>query len=261
MLRTFWNSKSAMNSMQTKLETISNNLANVNTTGYKKVDVNFEDLLQESLDRKGYPVSKGGVRNLQTGTGVRVTDITRDLSEGNLMPTDKKTDFAIDGDGIFKVYRQDGTAAYTRSGDFNINPNGKLVDYSGNRVSILDENGNEISDKVVISEKNFIMDEKGNIYQNEGERRVKVGTIGVYTALGDKSFKSIGNNLYVPASDDVQVTRSNNCDVLQGFLELSNVDLGQEMSQLIMTQRAFQLNSTALRTADEMWGMANNLKR
>lgn len=261
MLRMFWNSRTAMNSMQNKLEMISNNMTNVNTIGYKKVDMGFQDLLQESLDRKGYPVSRGN-RNLQVGTGVRNTGIIRSDAQGILKQTGNKTDFAIDGEGFFKVYLQDNSVAYTRSGSFQVNTEGKLVDGNGNLVSITDEYGRELNGSINLTRDNFSVNEKGEVYVNIGDgKSTKIGNIGVYYAIGDEAFKSIGGNLYTPSNDNIEILKSNDFDLLQGYLELSNVRMEEEMSDLIMTQRAFQLNSTALRTADEMWGMANNLKR
>lgn len=262
MLRMFWNAKSAMNSMQNKLEMISNNLSNVSTVGYKKVDMGFQELLQESLDRKGYPISRGRGEKLQVGTGVRDTGLIRNKTQGMLNQTGSKTNFALDGQGLFKVYLQDNTQAYTRSGDFQINIQGKLVDKNGNRVSIIDDNGKEISNKLNLNKDNFVVNEKGEIFVTSKDgKSIKLANIGVYDAIGDEAFKSLGENLYVPSSENVRIFRSNNYDIHQGYLELSNVRLEEEMSDLIITQRAFQLNSTALRTADEMWGMANNLKR
>ncbi|WP_035289968.1 flagellar hook-basal body complex protein [Clostridium sp. KNHs214] len=261
MLRMFWNSRTAMNSMQNKLEIISNNMTNVSTVGYKKVNVGFQDLLQESLDRKGYPVSRGS-RNLQVGTGVRNTGIIRSKGEGVLNQTGNKTDFAIDGQGFFKVYLQDNSVAYTRNGSFQVNTEGKLVDGSGNLVSITDENGRELNGSIRLTRDNFAVSEKGEVYVNLGDgKSTKIGNIGVYYAVGDDAFKSVGENLYVPSNGNIEILKSNDNDVLQGYLELSNVRMEEEMSDLIMTQRAFQLNSSALRTADEMWGMANNLKK
>ncbi|WP_373898336.1 flagellar hook-basal body complex protein [Haloimpatiens sp. FM7315] len=261
MLRSFWNSKTAMNAFQDKLEMISNNMNNVNTVGYKKVDMGFQDLLQESLDRNGYPVSRNQGKNLQTGTGVKTTSISRNQNQGFLRETGRNTDFAIDGEGMFKIYLSDGTEAYTRSGNFNINTNGKLVDASGYRVSITDDNGNEISDTIKLNRDNFNVDEKGNICQNKGVNSVKIGNIGVYTSLGNGDFMSVGKSLYKPVNNQVKVFKSNDFSLIQNFEELSNVKLEEEMSELIMTQRAFQINSQALKTADEMWGMSNNLRR
>lgn len=262
MLRTFWNAQTAMNAIQNKLETISNNMANVNTIGYKKADVGFEELFQESLKRKGYPTSIDKNKNLTLGTGIKTFELTRENTQGALRQTDKNSDFAIDGDGLFKVFLSNNKIAYSRAGNFQININGKLIDQNGNRISIVDNNGREISQNIHLNKDNFKVNSLGEIIETKSNgKSVKLGKIGVYTAIGSDAFKSIGENLYVPSNNNVKVNLNKDCNIMQGYLEISNVKLEDEMSDLIITQRAFQLNSTALKTADEIWGMANNLVR
>lgn len=258
MLRMFWNSKTALNAMNNKLDVISNNLANINTVGYKKAEVSFTDLMQESFERKGYPVSNND--NLSTGSGVKSTEITRNKSQGMLKETGVKTNFAIDGNGFFKVYLSDGSVAYTRSGDFKIDASGNMVDSNGNLLSIVDDYGNEINKQLNFTDGNYSVDIKGDLYKNFEDRSVKIGSIGVYEPKSNNSLKSIGNSLYKPV-DNVEIQKSSDYSVYQGFLETSNVDLTEEMTDMIMTQRAFQLNSTALKTSDQMWEMVNNLSR
>jgi len=121
MLRLLWSAQSAMTALQDKLDAISNNLDNANTNGYKKVDANFKDLVYESLDRNGYPVSPktNGKAVLQNGTGVRLGGWTRDNTQGELAHTGLSTDLAIDGSGYFEVTQPDNSKAYTRGGNFN----------------------------------------------------------------------------------------------------------------------------------------------
>lgn len=259
MIRSLWNSRSGMSSQMEKLETISNNLSNINTPGYKRVDLGFENLLQESLDRNGYPVSSDKGKEQFTGTGVKTTQMQMDTSQGVLINTNSNTDLALDGSGYFKVIDANGNEAYTRSGSFEIDGNGDVVDPNGNRLVILGEN-----DKTKFYRDNFKVDEYGNIL-GKGYENLK---IPVYDVIDENSMISIGKNLFVPGNvvdengnkSKAQVFQSNKTNVLQGFIENSNVNIEQEFTDMIITQRAFQLNSSALKTADEMWQMANNLK-
>lgn len=256
MIRSLWNSRCGMSSQMEKLETISNNLSNINTPGYKRVDVGFENLLQEKLKRQGYPVSDD---KSFTGTGVKTTQMQMDTSQGGLINTNCNTDLALDGKGYFKVIDANGNEAYTRSGSFEIDGNGKVVDPNGNRLVISGEN-----DRTKFYKDGFKVDEDGNIL-GKGYENLK---IPVYNVVDENSMKSIGKNLFVPGNvvdengneSKVEVFESNKANVLQGFIENSNVNIEQEFTDMIMTQRAFQLNSSALKTADEMWQMANNLK-
>jgi flagellar basal-body rod protein FlgG len=268
MIRSIWNSRSGMSAQMEKMNAISNNLANVNTEGYKRVDVSFDNLMQETLKRRGYPVegNAGGENNLPyTGTGVRASEFQKDNSQGNLIQTNNNTDIALDGQGFFKIIDVNGNEAYTRGGSFGVDRDGTIVDKNGNRLVIVDSNGQNINvEGIGFTKESFAVDYKGNL-QADGYKEFR---IPIYNTIGDNSMKSIGENLYTPeiiidengVGQQAEVTESNKTDLLQGFVENSNVDLGKEMADMIITQRAFQLNSSSLRTADEMWQMANNLR-
>lgn len=255
MLRALWTSKSGLNANQEKLDMISNNIANVNTTGYKKVDVEFKDLLSESLDKLGTPLND---KNSIMGTGVRTGQLYRVNSQGSLMQTTKTTDIAIDGQGYFRVIKSDGSSLYTRDGDFSVDSSGKIVDNVGNKLHIEYENGFSEQNTTFTSD-NFLVNNSGEIFIKENSNTVKVGEIPTYTAVGEDAFISVGNNLYQPQAN-VQVFRTRDNQLSQGFLEGSNVDISEEFSDMILTQRAFQLSSKGISTADEMWGMINNLR-
>lgn len=261
MLRILWNSRAGMNAQQDKMDCISNNLSNVNTSGYKKEDVSFSDLVSESLNRQGYPIAKNTQRTVApyTGTGVKTTEWIRDFSQGNLNETGMKTDLAIDGAGLFRVTLPSGEKAYIRSSNFNIDGNGKLVDNNGDRLDITYY---KPENQVVLNHDNFTVGEDGTITVTNGnEKGTVVGKINLYNAVGDNSFVSIGNNLYKPNTGvTVYQVATKDASILQGVNELSNVDLSEEMTDLIVTQRAFELNSKGLKTADDMWSMVNNLR-
>ncbi|MGH4120081.1 flagellar hook-basal body complex protein [Clostridium sp.] len=265
MLRMLWSSRSSMMAQQEKLDSISNNIANVNTNGYKKVNTNFKDLVYESLDRAGYPVSSGkdGKAILQNGTGVRVGEWTRDTSQGNITSTDVPTDLAIDGTGYFEVVQADNSKAYTRAGDFTTDANGNIVDPKGNRLSIVDNSGNNINTidgPYKFQRNNFVVDSSGVVSVKEPAGNLAVGKVKISNVIGDNSMVSIGDGLFMPRPGSEAID-STDYSIRQGFLELSNVDITTEMTQMLITQRAFQLSSTTLKTADEMWQMANNLRR
>lgn len=265
MLRLLWNSQSSMMAQQEKLDCISNNIANVNTNGYKKINANFKDLVYESLDRNGYPVSsdKNGKSILQNGTGVRLGEWTRDNMQGGVTNTNLPTDLAIDGTGYFEVVQPDGSKAYTRTGNFITDSSGTIVDQGGNRLSIVDAQGNNINrvnGPYKFNGNNFNVDDKGLVTIKGGAGNVSLGKLQIANVVGDNSMISIGDSLFMP-KPGAQVVQSNDYSVMQGYLELSNVDMATEMTDMLVTQRAFQLSSSTLKTADEMWQMANNLRK
>lgn len=265
MLRLLWTSQSAMNAQQEKLDCLSNNIANVNTDGYKRVSANFKDLVYESLDRNGYPVanSKTDKATFQNGTGVRVGEWTRDNKQGELTSTGLLTDLALDGTGFFEVVQSDNSKAYTRAGNFLTDSNGTIVDESGNRLSIVDGQGNNVNrvnGPFKFNQNNFNVDEKGVVTLKSANGNLPVGKLKIMNIQGDNSMISIGDNLFKQKPGS-KVTESTDFSIRQGFLELSNVDIATEMTEMLMTQRAFQLSSSTLKTADEMWQMANNLRK
>lgn len=256
MFNSIMTSRSGMNANQDRLDAISNNLANSSTPGYKKIEVGFKDLLSESLDRQGYPIYD---KNASMGTGVKTTNWFRDNTQGSLSETGLETDMMIEGKGYFKLTDTDGKDVYTRDGGFQIDKNQQLVDKEGRRVEINYVDGRS-SDNVKFEKDNLNIDTSGNISIIENGAYTKVAQIPMYTAVGDQSFKSIGDNLFVPA-DGAQVQQTTTSLVHQGYLERSNVDMASEFTDMIVTQRAFQLSSKGLQTSDEMWGMVNNLRK
>lgn len=255
MFNVFATAKSGMNAYQEKLDYLSNDLVNSTTTGYKSTDIGFKDLLTETLDRKGTPLNDKSAVN---GTGVRLGMNYIKNKQGNLITTGNKTDLAIDGKGYFAAYQSDGSIAYTRDGSFKIDAEGVLVDSSGNRVVINYEPGFAQGDPKLKSE-DLSIDQEGGISMMIDNQSVKIGTIPVFTAIGDKSFIQIGNNYFVP-SDDAEVVQSTDYNVRQGFLEASNVDSGETFTEVILSQRAFQLSSKAMTVADDLWGMINTMR-
>lgn len=255
MLTTLWTSKSGLNANQEKLDVISNNIANVNTTGYKKVNAGFKDLISSSLDEWGNPLND---KTATVGSGVKAGNFTKDNSQGGLQTTNQKTDLALDGNGYFKVISSNGTEYYTRDGSFKLDSYGRLVTANGNILEVQYANGYSQNNTGLTAD-NFTINKKGEIFAENNGNFEKVGEIAVYTAVGNDAFTSVGDNLFKELNG-VQVYRTLDADIYQGYLEVSNVDLSQEMTDMIVTQRAFQLSSKGITAADEMWEMINNLR-
>lgn len=255
MLTTLWSSRSGLNANQEKLNVISNNMVNANTTGYKKIEVGFRDLLKSSLNELGNPLND---KTATVGSGVRTGNYTTNNTQGSLLTTNQSTDLAIDGEGYFRVFSGDGTSYYTRDGEFKIDSAGRLVNNSGYILDVQYTNGFSAQNTGLTSS-NFTVNKGGEIFITENGQYTKVGDIALYTAVGNDALVSVGDNLYKELNG-VQVYRTLNGDICQGYLEGSNVDLSEEMTELIVTQRAFQLSSKGITTADEMWGMINNLR-
>ncbi|CDI49782.1 flagellar basal-body rod protein FlgG [Clostridium tetani] len=283
MLRVLWSGRSAMYAQQEKLDAISNNIANVNTEGYKRQDVSFQDLMNETLDRRGYPVNEEGNRNLIHGTGVKTGPWIRDNTQGTLNNTGSSTDFAIDGNGYFKVFSND-KEYYIRAGNFNLDNKGNLVDKNGNILEIdrnieniidedeeydfdddyyddyddYDDDFGERQRRTPLTKDNFYVEKDGRVYLKDAKKPRLIGKINVYDAVGENAFISVSDNLYKPV-EGVN-PEAVNSDILQGYVERSNVKMEKEMSDMIVSQRAFEFSSRAVKAADEMWGMINNLR-
>lgn len=283
MLRVLWSGRSAMYAQQEKLDAISNNIANVNTEGYKRQDVSFQDLMNETLDRRGYPVNEEGNRNLIHGTGVKTGPWIRDNTQGTLNNTGSSTDFAIDGNGYFKVFSND-KEYYIRAGNFNLDNKGNLVDKNGNILEIdrnieniidedeeydfdddyyddyedYDDDFGEVQRRTPLTKDNFYVEKDGRVYLKDAKKPRLIGKINVYDAVGENAFISVSDNLYKPVQG--VNPEAVNSDVLQGYVERSNVKMEKEISDMIISQRAFEFSSRAVKAADEMWGMINNLR-
>lgn len=243
------NSKSGMIASQGKIDIVSNNIVNSQTAGYKKLEVGFLDLYVESLNRSSYPNNS---KDSITGTGVRITQEIRNLSQGFLKNTEIKTNIAIDGDGFFRVIKPDGTTCYTRNGDFNLDARGRLVDNSGN---ILEINYDGTYENIDLSNGDLSINKVGDVFLD----KQKVGSINLYKFQGNNDLLSVGDGLFIER-DGSQIQLVENANILQGHLEMSNVNMQNEMTDMIMAQRAFQFNSRGMSVVDEMWSMVNNLQ-
>lgn len=245
------NSITGMSANQGKIDIISNNIANSQTVGYKKLDSGFLDLYTDTLSRQSYPHNGD---NLITGTGVKLSSATRNLTQGALKETGINTEIAIDGDGYFRVISNDGTYKYTRNGEFSFDSNGKLVDDSGNILDITYNQGIN-GQGLNLSNGDLTISNNGQVFLN----KQSVGSITLYMPQGNNDFTSVGDNLFA-LNDGATLTTVENPKLHQGYIEMSNVSMQAEMTDLIMAQRAFQFNSRAMQSTNEMWEMINNLR-
>lgn len=266
MMRALWTSASGMMAQQMNIDVISNNLANVNTTGYKKERVEFKDLLYETMDRARVLPNSGKPVNLQVGHGTTPVATVKNFETGSPEETGNKLDFFIDGEGFFMVQGPTGEINYTRDGSFKLSltDSGKMLTTSDG-YSILDEAGTPIMIDVDLSK--LVVSQTGELsYLDEEGLTVPIGqTIGLVYFDNRNGLEGIGRNLYkaseaagipVLALDSTQTSLIN-----QNFLEASNVKTVEEMVKIIVAQRAYELNSKAIQSSDEMLGIANNLRR
>ncbi|AEV67057.1 flagellar basal-body rod protein FlgG [Acetivibrio clariflavus] len=266
MMRALWTAGSGMKAQQFSVDVISNNLSNVNTTAYKKERAEFKDMLYETLNRATILEGEGRPVNLQVGHGASVVATVKNFETGSFEKTDNPLDFAIDGDGFFVVLGPRGDLAYTRDGSFklSVTEDGNMLTTSDG-YPVLDGEGSEIYLDFDLSK--LIVSDSGELsYTDENGEVVSLGQrIGIVKFANRQGLESIGNNLYMStaasgeAIPDEEMGRLST--VKQYFIEASNVQVVEEMVKLIIAQRAYEINSKAVQTADDMLGIANNLKR
>ena len=272
MMRSLWTGASGMHAQTLKTDTISNNIANVNTTGYNRERLEFQSLLYQTIQSAGSNPSIVGNRpaNLQVGHGVRAVATTRSFQMGNLEPTHRNVDFAIQGNGFFVVDQGHGNVAYTRDGSFNLTPIGggqlALVNHSG--MFVLDQTGNPIVVPDTVDAAHLVVSQDGSFAARNSEGQpVDLGiTMAIVQFTNRQGLEAIGGNLFreSPTSgapilempgDVVQPSQ-----IIQGHLERSNVQIAEEMVGLIVSQRAFELNSRVIQTSDQMLQQATNMR-
>ncbi|WP_163559795.1 flagellar basal-body rod protein FlgG [Halomonas sp. NO4] len=253
MIKSLWTAKTGLESQQVKLDVISNNLANVSTNGFKRSRAVFEDLLYQNLRQPG---AQNDVQNrlpsgMQVGTGVRPVATERLHTQGGLENTGNSRDLAINGNGFFQVLMPDGSTAYTRDGSFQLNENGQMVNANGYPLEpaiIIPDNALSLS----IGEDGVV-----SVRQPGNNQSQEVGQVTISTFVNPTGLESIGGNLYVETTssgprNETMPGMNGAGRLSQGYVETSNVNVVEEMVSMIQTQRAYEINSKAVQTSDEM---------
>jgi flagellar basal-body rod protein FlgG len=253
MIRSLWISKTGLDAQQTQMDVISNNLANVNTTGFKRSRAVFEDLLYQTIRQPGAQSSQQTQlpSGLQLGTGVRPVSTERIHTQGNLQQTNNDKDVAIQGAGFFQVMLPDGSMAFTRDGSFQIDSQGQLVTSSGFPIQPA------ITLPVDTQSLSIGRDGTVSITQAGSANAIQVGTIQLTTFINPAGLQSKGENLYVETAasgnPNPSTPGTNGSGLLlQGYSETSNVNVVEELVSMIQTQRAYEINSKAITTSDQM---------
>jgi flagellar basal-body rod protein FlgG len=253
MIRSLWIAKTGLDAQQTQMDVISNNLANVSTSGFKRSRAVFEDLLYQTVRQPGAQSSEQTQlpSGLQLGTGVKPVATERLFTQGNLQQTGNDKDVAIQGNGFFQVLMPDGTTAYTRDGSFQSDANGQLVTSSGYAVQpaiTIPANAQSLT---------IARDGTVSVTQPGSATPVTVGTLQLAMFVNPAGLSSQGENLYTETASSgtpsSNAPGSNGAGLLnQGYVETSNVNVVEELVNMIQVQRAYEINSKAITTSDQM---------
>lgn len=260
MLRALSTAATGMIGQQNYLDVVANNIANVNTTGFKKSRVEFQDMLSEIAKTPGAMINQGTFQpvGIEYGLGVKTSATTKVFSQGSAVSTDRNLDVAIEGEGFFQIMRSDGTLAYTRDGSFQLDSNGQLCTSDGLLVQpqiTIPQDAKEID-----------ITTDGNVSVSQGSDTTQqiVGTLQLVRFQNPSGLLSVGHNLYVETSasgNPIQDTPGQNGmgTLEQGYLEGSNVQVVEELIGLIKAERAFESNSKIITTSSEILQQTNQM--
>lgn len=260
MLRGLWSAASGMDAQKLTIDVIANNLANVNTVGFKKSRFDFQDLMYQTTSQAGSRTTDGGQipTGIQVGMGTMPIGVQKMFMQGDFKETKNDLDMAIEGKGFFKV-RGNDEDLFTRAGNFKLDSEG----------NICTTNGEKLQPEMTISQDtvSIHIDQQGKVttFDSKGAGK-ELGTIEIYTFPNAAGLFSMGHNVYkaTDASGQAiagQAGKDGVGTVVQGFVEMSNVDVVEEMVSMIMAQRAYEINSKTIQTADNMMQIVNNIKR
>ncbi|MFW5985972.1 MAG: flagellar basal-body rod protein FlgG [Halanaerobiales bacterium] len=262
MIGGLWTAATGMDSQQTNIDVISNNLSNVNTTGYKKSRVNFQDMMYQRLKRPGTPNAQGAQLpvGVEIGHGSKVSTTQKMFAKGSVQNTGNPLDLLIEGDGFFQVLRPDGTMAYTRDGSLKQDSDGRIVTSDGYPIQpeiFIPQDATEIS---ITSDGTVTVQVAG------AEEPQQLGQIELARFSNPAGLNSAGRNLFEPtvASGEAMVNTPGAAGygtIVQRFLEMSNVQVVEEMVNMIAAQRAYEVNSKTIQASDEMLQTASQLRR
>ncbi|MDQ6992436.1 MAG: flagellar basal-body rod protein FlgG [Mariprofundus sp.] len=262
MMRSLWTASTGMAAQALNVDVISNNIANVNTTGFKRGRANFEDLMYQQIKAPGAEASAAGTQlpsGIQVGLGVRTAGVSSVFAEGSFQQTNNPLDLTIQGRGFFQVQQANGNTAYTRAGAFSLNATGQIVTQNGDTLQPgitipTDAQSIQVAPDGTVS-----------VVQPGGTQSV-VGQIQIADFLNQGGLTHLGGNLFQPNNASGQPVIGNPTEnglgsMTQGSLEMSNVSMVEEMVNLIAGQRAYEMNSKAIQASDEMLQTANQVKR
>jgi flagellar basal-body rod protein FlgG len=261
MLRSLYTAATGMEAQETKMDIIAHNLANTSTTGFKKTRAEFEDLLSETV-RTAAPANPQGGNSpsaLQVGLGVRTAATTRSMSQGDMLNTGNPLDLAIEGAGFFEIQRANGEQGYTRAGNFRVDSTGRLVTQEGELLEPPITVPQETTGVTIGADGQVAAKMPGK------DDPTILGTIELVNFPNPSALESVGGNVFVqsPSSGDplkVKPGDSGTGSLAQGFLEGANVKAVEEMINMISTQRAYEMNSKIIMTADQMLQKLTSLR-
>jgi flagellar basal-body rod protein FlgG len=261
MIRSMYSAATGMEAQQLYMDTISNNLSNVNTTGFKRSRLEFQDLMYQTLKEPGVKNSEGEMSptGIEVGMGVKPSSTQRIFEQGSLNQTSNSMDVAIEGEGFYQVNMPDGTMGYTRDGSFKLDSNGTVVTTDGNTV-VPEINVPEGSSSFTVSSSG-----KVSVILAGKETSTEIGQIELARFVNPSGLRSLGNNMYgvSDASGEplLETPGENGMGKLeQGYTEASNVQMVEEMVNMITAQRAYEIVSKSITVSDEMLQTANNMK-
>jgi flagellar basal-body rod protein FlgG len=251
-----------MEAQKTNIDVIAHNLANVNTNGFKKSRADFQDLLYQGIKFAGAESADGNEipTGIQLGLGVKTAAVQKLFKQGDFVSTDNPLDMVIEGDGFFQITMPEGDIGYTRAGSFKIDSSGRLVNSDGYPMEP------EITFPSDTLEVTVSSDGTVSVLQPGSPTSTSVGQIELAQFINPGGLKALGKNLFTMSGSSGDAATGNpGSDGLgtinQGMIELSNVNIVEEMVNMIVSQRAYELNSKVITTSDEMLRMANSLKR
>lgn len=260
MLRALTTAATGMIAQQTNIDVISNNMANINTTGYKKSRAEFQDLLSQTIKASGAQIFQGTTQpvGIQIGLGTKTSATARDFSEGAFKSTGGDLDLAIEGDGFFQVLMDDGTTAYTRDGSLKMDANGQLTTSDGYIIQP------QVSIPSDATEITITPDGKVSVQTAGSSDQTEIGTLTLVKFPNPAGLSALGKNLYeetAASGKPVEGTPGQEGlgSVQQGFLEGSNVQVVEELINLIQAERAFETNSKLISASDELLRTLNRL--
>jgi flagellar basal-body rod protein FlgG len=261
MLRSLYTAATGMEAQETKMDVIAHNLANTSTTGFKKTRAEFEDLLSETIRTAAPATPQGGTAPspLQVGLGVRTVATTRSLSQGDMINTGNPLDVAIEGAGFFEIQRANGEPGYTRAGNFRVDSAGRLVTQQGEQLEPSITVPQETTSLTIAGDGQVSAKMPGK------DDPVVLGTLELVTFPNASALEAVGGNVFLQSAASGEALRvkpgeSGTGALTQGFLEGANVKAVEEMIAMISTQRAYEMNSKVIQTADQMLQKLTSLR-